>query len=128
MIYVDTSVVLAELFAEDRHPPADFWDEELASSRLVEYETWNAIHRRRTERFHGESARRIIESLAIAELSRHVLQRAIEPFPVPVRTLDALHLSTLLFLRSLGVEIALASYDGRMIEAATALEIELANC
>jgi predicted nucleic acid-binding protein len=128
MIYVDTSVVLAELFAEDRHPPDDFWDEQLASSRLVEYETWNAIHRRGTERFHGESARRIIESLAIAELSRQVLQRAIEPFPVPVRTLDAMHLSTLLFLRDLGAEIRLASYDGRMIEAATALEIELANC
>lgn len=128
MIYVDTSVVLAHLLAEDRCPPAGFWDEELVASRLVEYEVWNAIHRRRVERSHGEAARRIIESLAIAELSRHVLQRATEPFPSPVRTLDALHLSTLLFLRGLGVEIALASYDGRMVEAARALEIDLAEC
>jgi predicted nucleic acid-binding protein len=128
MIYVDTSVVLAELFAEDRCPPPTFWDEALASSRLVEYEIWNAIHRQRAERSHGEAARRIIESLAIAELSRHVLQRATEPFPSPVRTLDALHLSTLLFLRELGVEISLASYDRRMREAAAALGIALADC
>jgi predicted nucleic acid-binding protein len=101
MIYVDTSVVLAELFAEDRCPPPTFWDEELASSRLVEYEIWNAIHRQRAERSHGEAARRIIESLAM---------------------------STLLFLRELGVEISLASYDRRMREAAAALGIELADC
>ncbi len=125
MIYVDTSVVLAELFAEDRCPPPDFWDDELVSSRLLEYEVWNAIHRRRTQRLHGEAARRIIESITFAELSRHVLQRAIEPFPSAIRTLDALHLSTLLFLRSLGAEISLVSYDRRMLEAARALKIEL---
>ena len=38
MIYVDTSVALAHLFAEDRRPPASFWTETLVSSRLLEYE------------------------------------------------------------------------------------------
>lgn len=34
MIYVDTSVVLAELMAEDRHPPAALWQESLVCSNL----------------------------------------------------------------------------------------------
>ena len=40
MIYLDTSVVLAHLLAEDRMPPRKLWEEELVSSRLLEYELW----------------------------------------------------------------------------------------
>jgi hypothetical protein len=38
VIYLDTSVVLAQLLAEDRRPPASLWSESLVASRLVEYE------------------------------------------------------------------------------------------
>jgi len=38
MIYLDTSVVLAELLAEDERPPDSLWDDTLVSSRLLEYE------------------------------------------------------------------------------------------
>ncbi|HKB80756.1 MAG TPA: PIN domain-containing protein [Thermoanaerobaculia bacterium] len=127
MIYFDTSVALAELLAEDRHPSAAFWDQELISSRVLEYEIWNSIHRRQLRDSHGESARQLIESPAIAELSREILRRAVEPFPLPVRTLDALHLSALLFLRDQGVEISLAAYDRRMIDAAERLGLPLAE-
>lgn len=47
MIYVDTSVVLAHLLAEDRRPPAALWDEVLIACRLVDEEIWtrlNACH------------------------------------------------------------------------------------
>jgi len=127
VIYFDTSVALAELLAEDRHPSAAFWDQELISSRVLEYEIWNSIHRRQLRDSHGESARQLIESPAIAELSREILRRAVEPFPLPVRTLDALHLSALLFLRDQGVEISLAAYDRRMIDAAERLGLPLAE-
>jgi hypothetical protein len=46
VIYVDTSVALAELFAEDRRPPPDFWKGQLVSSRLLEYELWTRIQAR----------------------------------------------------------------------------------
>lgn len=127
MIYLDTSVAIAQLLAEDRMPPADLWKDVLVSSRLLEYELWNAIHRRRLERSHGELARRFLESLAFAELSRDVLRRATEPFPTPVRTLDALHLATILFLREQGLALRLASYDRRMIDAAAQLEITMVD-
>lgn len=128
MIYLDTSVALAQLLAEDRCPPEELWEQELVSSRLLEYEMWTAIHRRGLEKSHGDAARRIVESLAIAEMSREVLRRATEPFPSPVRTLDALHLATLLFLRDQGLQMELASYDQRLIGAAEALDIPLAVC
>ncbi len=61
-------------FAEDHHPSADFWEQDLVSSRLLEYETWSSVHRRQMSESHGDAARQLIESMAIAELSREVLR------------------------------------------------------
>lgn len=60
------------------------------------------------------------------ELLPNVLARALEPFPSPVRTLDALHLASIVFLRERGQTIELASYDSRLIAAAGSLGIGLA--
>jgi predicted nucleic acid-binding protein len=46
-----------------------------------------------------------------------VLARALEPFPSPVRTRDALHLATLQFLASERQPVALATFDERMRRA-----------
>lgn len=55
-----------------------------------------------------------------------MLVRALEPFPTSVRTRDALHLASIAFLRGLGQRPVLASYDRRLAEAASALDIEVA--
>ncbi len=125
MIYLDTSVALAHLLAEDRTPPNELWGAELASSRLLEYEIWTRLHARRLGASHGESARKLIGRVALLELLPPVLTRALEPFPTPVRTLDALHLASLDFLRQQGQAIQLASYDDRMLKAAAALSIKI---
>ncbi len=121
MIYLDTSVALAQLLAEDRSPPAALWDEPLVASRLLEYEMWNRIHARGLADSHGEEVRLLIGRVALLELSAPVLARALEPFPTPVRTLDALHLAAMDFLRRQGQRVVLASYDQRQIEAAASL-------
>jgi hypothetical protein len=54
-----------------------------------------------------------------------VLARALEPWPVPLRTLDAMHLASIEFLRSRHQDVALASYDSRIIAAAQRLAIPL---
>ena len=123
MIYVDTSVVLAHLLSEDRRPPSSLWSESLVSSRLIEYEAWTRIHARRLARSHGEALRLLLGRLALLELAPPVLARALESFPVPVRTLDALHLASLKFLRAQRQDVALASYDHRMLQAATRMEV-----
>ena len=118
MIYLDTSVALAHLVAEDRHPADALWAESLASSRLLEYELWTRIHARRLDRTHGEAVRALLARVALLELVAPVLARALEPFPAPVRTLDALHLSSAVFLRAQGQSVELASYDARMLDVA----------
>lgn len=62
--------------------------------------------------------------IGFLELARPVLARALEPFPSPVRTLDALHLASMLFLRELGQKVQLASYDERLVSLAGKLGIE----
>ena len=127
MIYVDSSVVLAQLLAEDRFPGEGFWGRgPLVSSRLLEYEVWNRINARGLGASHGDDARLLLGRLAYLELGPPVLGRALEPFPVPVRTLDALHLASIDFLRRLGQRPTLATYDRRLAEAAGALNIPLA--
>ncbi len=123
MIYLDTSVALAQLFAEDRQPPEDLWREPLTASRLLQYEVWARVHARRLEAPHGEKVRALLDGVAYIELTPLVLARALEPFPVAVRTLDGLHLATMDFLRGHGQAIELASYDARLLAAARTLRI-----
>ena len=125
MTYLDTSVVLAELFAEDRRPRPEFWKGPLVASRLLEYETWTRVHGRGSAGTHGEAVREILGSVAFVELAPTVLARATEPFPVPVRTLDAIHLATALFLIGQRQRVELATYDERMARAAKALGLSV---
>ena len=127
MIYLDSSVALAHLLAEDRSPPESLWQQPLASSRLLEYEVWNRIHALRLGDSHGEAVRDLISRLALIELATPVLARALEPFPIPVRTLDALHLASIEFLRASRQEVELVTYDLKLMAAARALDIRCAQ-
>jgi hypothetical protein len=49
----------------------------------------------------------------------------LEPFPIPVRTLDGLHLASIEFLRARRQTVELASYDERLLAGARALHIPL---
>ena len=65
----------------------------------------------------------LLARLGFVELRPQVLERALDPFPAPVRTLDALHLATIAFLREHGKDVALATYDERMREAAEGMGV-----
>jgi predicted nucleic acid-binding protein len=125
MIYLDTSVVIAELLAEDRRPREALWEETLVSSRLLEYEVWARIHGRKLAKTHGDAARALVDRIALVELVSPVLSRALEPFPHPVRTLDALHLASADFLRQRQPSIRVATYDARLGHAAEAMGFAL---
>ena len=123
MIYLDSSVALAHLLSENRAPPESLWQEQLLSSRLLEYEIWNRLHARGLGLSHGDDARALMSRVGLIELAPPVLARALEPFPMPVRTLDALHLASMVFLKARGQTIGLATYDERLAEGARALGI-----
>lgn len=125
MIYIDTSVLLAQLLVEDRRPPGEIWQQSLLASRLLEYEVWCRLRARGLASSHGEPARQLLGRISFLELSPLVLGRALEPFPEAVRALDALHLASIEFLRGRRLDVRLATYDRRMSAAAQAMAIPL---
>jgi len=127
LIYLDTSVALAYLFAEDRCPPSAFWEEDLASSRLLEYEIWNRVHARGLASTHSESVRALLGRVGLVEMVPTVLARALEPFPAPPRTLDALHIASAVYLRAQGEAVTVASYDTRFVAVARDLGFTIAE-
>jgi hypothetical protein len=125
LIYLDSSVALAQLFGEGRVPPASLWGEPLVSSRLIEYEVWNRVNARGLPAVLGDEVRALIGRLRLVALTPVVLARALQPFALPVRTLDGLHLATIEFIRLEGEAVELASYDNRLLAAARSLGITL---
>jgi predicted nucleic acid-binding protein len=123
VIYLDTSVALAHLLAEDKTPPERLWDESLVASRLLEYELWTRINARGLAGSHGDLVRALLDRVALLALAPEVLARALDPFPVPLRTLDALHLASIEFLRDRRQSVALASYDERLLASARAIGV-----
>ncbi|MFY9342389.1 MAG: PIN domain-containing protein [Planctomycetota bacterium] len=125
MIYVDTSVVLATLLSEDRVAPAAFWSQTLVSSRLLAVETWVRMHARGLTQSHADQTHGLLSRIGFVEMDSRTLARTLEPFPVPVRTLDAIHLATATYLQVNGQQVAFATFDERLAKAARRLRFEL---
>lgn len=63
----------------------------------------------------------VLRGIDLFELSAPVKLRAMEPFPVSIRTLDALHVATALLLQERDEGLALFSHDREMNLCARAL-------
>jgi predicted nucleic acid-binding protein len=126
VIYLDSSVLLASVFREPRSPHDSLWDQDLTSSRLLIYEVWTRLNAYGLAPSHADRAQARLDRVNFVELGDWVLARALEPFPIALRTLDALHVATMVFLRRQADPVELASYDGRLTAAAQALGIPLA--
>jgi predicted nucleic acid-binding protein len=124
VIYVDSSVLLAELLSESRRPPEAIWLEPMTSSRLLACDVWNRVHVRGLPGMHHPAAGNLLARVSLVELTPVVLERAMHPFPIHVRTLDSLHLATALYLHRLA-PLRLATYDGRLAAAAEAIGVPL---
>jgi len=127
VIYIDSSVALAYLLAEPRYPRTSLWLESLASSALLEYEVWNRVNALGRSAPLGEAVQALLNRTTLIEMDRPALARALEPWPLPLRTLDGLNLSTMTFLRQRGEVIELASYDNRLIAVAQELGFTVAS-
>lgn len=116
--YVDSSVVLADLLQEPRRPTPQFWNRELMTSRLTRYEVYSRLHRQGQSEVRLSRAAELIGVPLTLEPSPEVLERALAPFPIPLRTLDALHLASADWLRREGFAVEIATYDARLRQAA----------
>ncbi|MFA6505434.1 MAG: PIN domain-containing protein [Treponemataceae bacterium] len=104
--YLDSSVVLRHILKGEVSIRHAFAVGRVASSELLEVECRRVIHRCRME---GELSdeglvsamdrlEAVLAGLSLMELSAKVTRRAMNAFPVSVKTLDALHLSSALAL------------------------------
>ncbi len=66
MIYLDSSVGLAQVLAQDRVPPDRLWEQPLVASRLIQYEIWTRLNARGLGASHGDAARDLLARLAAA--------------------------------------------------------------
>jgi hypothetical protein len=69
----------------------------------------------------------LLKRVSFLEMVAPILNRALHPFPVPVRTLDALHLASADFVRAQGKPVTIASYDDRLVGAALQMGFEIAD-
>lgn len=128
MTYVDTCVVLAELFCERQRPDPSFWTSgDLVSSRLTEFECWVRLHAYGKAVSHGAALVNLLARIDLVAVDEGACMRCRAPFPTPVRTLDALHLATADSLRMAGFVIDVASYDLRLRQAAQAMGFGIAQ-
>ncbi len=115
MIYLDTSAAAKALIAEPESEGirALFADEhELIASRLLAVELNAVVDRRGLSAVH---ARQLLDRVALASMTDAVAQRAID-LRSGLRTLDALHLATMLTLGP--IVTSLLSFDTELNEAA----------
>ena len=138
-LYAETSAVLRWLFAEEggeaiRASLAAA--EKVASSRLTLIETRRVV--RRAERAGRITAAQAADVLAvfaraastwaILEISEEIARRAEAGFPdEPVRTLDAIHLASALFLRASLPDLVVLTADERVRANAALLGFETAE-
>jgi hypothetical protein len=127
VIYLDSSVVLARVFAEPRSPPDAFWSQVLVSSQLLEYEVFTRVNARKSDALQRMQARHLVDRVTLSDLGQQELARALRAFPIPVRTLDGLHLATMDYLRAAGQRLELATYDQRLSAAAGSMGFTLAR-
>ncbi|HZZ85454.1 MAG TPA: type II toxin-antitoxin system VapC family toxin [Anaeromyxobacteraceae bacterium] len=122
-VYLETSALLRALLEGDAALRSRLAGASLVTSALTFVEADRAIHRaRRDGRLDAAQSRHARRALAALErscdvlaLGEEVLRRAREPLPVePVRTLDALHLASILLLDAELGGLEVATCDERL--------------
>jgi predicted nucleic acid-binding protein len=128
--YIDSSVVLRLVLGQAG--ALREWrkvDRGIASA-LVEVESLRTLDRLRLAEDLAESALaerreavyRLVATLDVVEPTRPILNRAAQPLPVTLGTLDAIHLATALAWREANdTDLTLATHDAQLAVAARAL-------
>jgi predicted nucleic acid-binding protein len=129
-LYVETSALLRVVLEADEALRPQLLRESCFTSALTFAEAARAVIRaRRQGRLDApaalEASRRFAEfgrSCGIVPVDQAVLERAARQYPVePVRTLDAIHLATVLLLSGAAIALDVASCDRRIRDNAKQL-------
>ena len=132
--YLDSSVVLRVVLGQPDNLAALLPELEPITSALTRVECLRALHRLR---FIDPSASealldkwavlgRVFRSMALVQIGPRILSDAAQPLPMPLATLDALHLATAGALRlRRSPELAFATHDRQLGRVAEAMGFEV---
>lgn len=132
-VYIDSSVLLRVVLKERGRLRAWRRITRAVSSELIKLECLRTVDRARL-RFNLTDAEVAAQRAAIiatlrgfelASLSRATLERAADPYPTSLGTLDAIHLTTALLLRRRIPDLAFATHDEALGLAARAVGLRL---
>lgn len=127
--YVDSSVLLRLALGQPNALPQWRQIDRGVSSALISTESLRTLDRVRIRASLSdvEVARRratilsLVNSLELIEIDSVVLDRAAQPMPTELGTLDAIHLaSALLWKDTMGIDPVMATHDGALALAAEA--------
>jgi predicted nucleic acid-binding protein len=128
-LYLDSSVLLRRLLGQPGAIAMDDRYSQVGTSVLSEVECLRTLDRIRVlDRLDDDRIANLraevfkhLQGMAVVEMTRSVLQRASQPMPTALGTLDSIHLSTaLLWREGTGEELALATHDRALATAARA--------
>jgi predicted nucleic acid-binding protein len=127
-VYVDSSVLLRAVLAEPGRLRVWSRITEPVASELIRLECLRTIDRARIQlRLDDEDVadRRAavldaIETFTLVPIASRILERAAEPFPTMLGSLDAIHLATALLVRERFDDLSLATHDRELAVAARA--------
>jgi predicted nucleic acid-binding protein len=131
--YIDSSVVLRIVFAQPGRLQRWRQITEPVSSELIRVECLRAIDRARIRAGLDDAAVALRHAVAFEHLTairkipleRRILERAAEPFPTALGSLDALHLASALAARREIRELVFATHDRELATAARAVGFEV---
>jgi predicted nucleic acid-binding protein len=134
IVYLDASVALRLVLGEPNRLAEWRRVESAVASALTEVECLRTLDRlsrlgslseddvaaRRTAVY------RLLEAVEVVDVGRPVLRRASEPFPTPLGTLDAIHLSTAIAWRDArNNDLTMATHDTALATASRAVGLEV---
>jgi predicted nucleic acid-binding protein len=130
--YVDASVLLRVI--QGAAAALGSWPVlQPVASELIRVECLRVIDRARAEdrvddltsSDHRASVLIALNAFSLAPVSSSILERASDPFPTALGTLDAIHLATALHLREDYPTLAFATHDRQLATAARAVGFEV---
>jgi predicted nucleic acid-binding protein len=128
-VYVDSSVVLRIVLGEPGALPVWRRIRRAISSQLVGLECLRTIDRARIRLVLDDaevaerraSVREVLAGIDMVPIDSAVLERAADPFPTTLGSLDAIHLASALLARAQVHDLQLATHDVELAIAARAV-------
>lgn len=132
--YLDSSVLLRHILLGEEPIRHALAFPRVVSSELIEIECRRVLHRYRlagelTDESMASARERldaVLSGLDLLEMTKPIKQRAMDPFPVTVRTLDAMHIATALMVADETDGLTLFSHDRGMNLCARSLGLTAA--